>query len=58
MKLFRYRATPIVFLFWVFFLWLLRGEVISQSFFAKDAYIDINDGALIMRQDYLGYYLR
>ena len=57
MKLFRYRATPIVFLFWVFFLWLLRGEVISQSFFAKDAYIDINDGALIMRQDYLGYYL-
>ncbi|MBN2327595.1 MAG: transglutaminase domain-containing protein [Candidatus Omnitrophica bacterium] len=57
MKLFRYRATPYAFLFWLFFIWLLHNEVVSQSFLTKDAYIDINDGALIMRQDYLGYYL-
>ncbi|MGC9329212.1 MAG: hypothetical protein ACP5I1_16380, partial [Candidatus Hinthialibacter sp.] len=57
MKFFRFRATPFAFLFWIFFLWLLHNEVVSQSFLTKDAYIDINDGALIMRQDYLGYYL-
>lgn len=57
MKLFHYRSTPIAFVVWIFFLWLLQNEVASQSFLAKDAFVDINDGALIMRQDYLGYYL-
>lgn len=55
--LFRYRTTPIFILIWLTALWLLRQDVVSQSFLAKDAYIDINDGALIMRQDYLGMYL-
>lgn len=57
MKWFHYRSTPAALLLWAFFLWLLHSEVASQSFLTKDAYIDINDGALIMRQDYLGFYL-
>lgn len=57
MKLFKYRATPYAFLFWTFLLWMLHREVVSQSFLTKDAFVDINDGALIMREDYLGYYL-
>ncbi len=57
MRLFKYRTTPIAFVVWVIFLWLLHIDVVSQSFLTKDAYIDINDGALIMRQDYLGFYL-
>jgi len=57
MRLFKYRTTPIAFFIWVIFLWLLHIDVVSQSFLNKDAYIDINDGALIMRQDYLGFYL-
>lgn len=55
--LFRYRTTPVFIIVWILALWLLRQDVVSQSFLAKDAYIDINDGALIMRQDFLGMYL-
>lgn len=57
MKLFHYRSTPWLLGFWLLALAFLRHEVVSQSFLAKDARIDIQDGALIMRQDYLGYYL-
>jgi hypothetical protein len=55
--MFKYRTTPLVIIIWIGAIWLLRLDVVSQSFLAKDAYIDINDGALIMRQDYLGMYL-
>ena len=57
MKIFRYRLTPVFLVLWLLSLGLLYHEVNSQSFLVKDAHIDINDGALIMRQDYLGYYL-
>ncbi len=57
MRIFKYRSTPIAFVIWLVFLWLLHTDVVSQSFLTKDAYIDINDGALIMRQDYMGFYL-
>lgn len=57
MKLFRYPTTPIAFLLWIACIWFLQKEVISQSFLTKDAYIDINNGALILRQDFLGLYL-
>lgn len=57
MKLFRYRSTPIVLLFWLGAIWFLHQDVVSQSFLTKDANVDINDGALIMREDYLGFYL-
>ncbi len=57
MKLFRYRFTPLIAVFWIISLWMLQQNVSSRSFLTKDAQIDINDGALIMRQDYLGFYL-
>ncbi|HQH72610.1 MAG TPA: transglutaminase domain-containing protein [bacterium] len=57
MKLFHYRSTPLFIVLWLICVGLLQREVTSQSFLAKDALIDINDGALIMRQDYLGFYL-
>lgn len=57
MGLFRYWTTPIALALWLVCVWMLRQDVVSQSFLAKDAYIDITDGALIMRQDYLGLYL-
>ncbi len=57
MKLFYYRSTPLFIGLWLVCMGLLHREVTSQSFLAKDALIDINDGALIMRQDYLGLYL-
>ncbi len=57
MKLFRYRLTPLLAVLWIVSIWLLQRDVSSRSFFTKDAKIDINNGALIMRQDYLGFYL-
>ena len=53
MKLFHYRTTPLFIVLWLICVGLLQREVTSQSFLAKDALIDINDGALIMRQDCL-----
>lgn len=57
MKLFKYRSTPYFAVLWFLALWLLHRDVTSQSFLSKDAQIDINDGALLMRQDYLGFYM-
>ena len=57
MKIFRYRLTPVFFVIWLVALFFLHREVVSESFLTKDALIDINDGALIMRQDYMGFYL-
>jgi hypothetical protein len=57
MKIFRYRTTPIALVIWIFCLWFLQQEVISQSFLTRGAQIDINDGALLLRQDFLGMYL-
>jgi hypothetical protein len=57
MKIFQYRFSPILAIVWLLALWLLQRDVSSRSFLTKDALIDINDGALLMRQDYLGFYL-
>jgi len=57
MKVFRKRSTVYFAALWILSLWLLRQDVVSRSFLSKDATVDINDGALVMRQDYLGYYL-
>ncbi len=57
MIFFRKRSTPLLALLWIFSLWWLHQDVVSHSFLTKDAFVDVVDGALIMRQDYLGYYL-
>lgn len=57
MKLFKYKTTPVFIIIWFCSLWILHSEVVSQSFLTQDAYIDIDNGELIMRQDYLGHYL-
>ncbi|MEW6233852.1 MAG: transglutaminase-like domain-containing protein [Candidatus Omnitrophota bacterium] len=57
MKIFRKRSTVYFAALWILSIGLLRHDVVSRSFLSKDATVDINDGALIMRQDYLGYYL-
>lgn len=57
MKIFRYTGTPIYFCLFLGALWLLHLNVSSQSFLTKDAKIDIDDGALIMREDSMGLYL-
>lgn len=57
MPWFRYKGTPFFILLFGLSIWLLHQNVASQSFLMKDAIVDINDGALIMREDNLGYYL-
>ncbi len=57
MKFYRYRTTPFFIAIWGLAIWLLYQDVESQSFLTRDAKVDINNGALIMRQDYLGFYL-
>ncbi len=56
-SVFKHRSTPLLGLLWVLSLWLLHDEVVSRSFLEEEAYVDVNDGALIMRNDYLSYYL-
>lgn len=57
MKIFKFRSTPFIAVLWFGAIWFLHQDVVSQSFLTGDALVDINDGALIMRQDYMGFYL-
>jgi hypothetical protein len=57
MRIFKYKATPFYFILFSVSIWMLHQNVASQSFLTKDAVVDIDDGALIMRDDTLGFYL-
>lgn len=57
MKLFRYKLTIAALLIFAAAIWLLRKDVSSESFLTRDAQIDIANGALIMREQHLGFYL-
>lgn len=57
MNLFRYRLTPLALLLFLVAGWMLRQDVLSQSFLTRSAIVDITDGALILRENYMGFYL-
>lgn len=54
---FKYKGTPFFIVLFILSMWSLHNNVASQSFLTKDSVVDINDGALIMRNDNLGFYL-
>lgn len=55
--MFKSRLTWIAIAFFAVAVFLLRQDVSSNSFLKRDARIDLTDGALVMRQQYLGFYL-
>ena len=55
--MFKSRLTWIAIAFFALAVFLLRQDVSSNSFLKRDARIDLTDGALVMRQQFLGFYL-
>lgn len=57
MNIFRYKLTIIAIVLFAGALYMLQRDVSSDSFLTEDARIDITDGALVLRQQYMGFYL-
>ncbi|MBZ0258020.1 hypothetical protein K8I31_18285, partial [bacterium] len=55
--MFKSHLTWIAIAFFAVAVFLLRQDVSSNSFLKRHARIDLADGALVMRQQYLGFYL-
>ncbi len=55
--MFKSKLTWVAVVFFAVAVLWLRQDVSSDSFLKKDARIDLADGALVMRQQYLGFYL-
>ncbi|MDP8243398.1 MAG: transglutaminase-like domain-containing protein [Candidatus Hinthialibacter antarcticus] len=55
--MFKSRLTWIAIAFFALAIFLLRQDISYDSFLKRDARIDLTDGALVMRQQYLGFYL-
>lgn len=57
MNVFRYRYTPVALAVFVAAGWFLQQEVTSESFITRNAVVDVTNGALIIRDQYLAFYL-